>query len=118
MKKQLRSKIENLKTYLNTSKTVKSSEVIEVYKEFCEELNRPKYRKKDTGCMSCLVAMIKEMSSYIEKNPSRKGGKTKKEEKPNSLDNTNDAKKDAKKDNDDVAQQDDVNNDENKKGSE
>lgn len=116
MKKQLRSKIENLKTYLNTSKTVKSSEVIEVYKEFCEELNRPKYRKKDTGCMSCLVAMIKEMSSYIEKNPSRKGGKTKKEEIPNSLDNTNDEKKNEKK-KDDVAQQDNVNKDEKEKGS-
>lgn len=103
MMKLLRSKIENLKTYLNTSKTVKSSEVIEVYREFCEELNRPKYKKRDTGCMSCLVAMIKEMSSYIEKNPQTKTVKTKKEKK-NSL-SKEEKNSNENKTNEDVAQQ-------------
>lgn len=70
---------------------MKSSEVIEVYKEFCEEVGRPKYRKKDTGCMSCLVAMIKEMTSYVDRekreriekmNKARENKKDKKEKKP------------------------------------
>lgn len=64
--KKTAEKIRELKTYLNSSKTISGREVIEVYNQFATETGNIPYRKRDSGCASCIIRLVKIMNDYLD----------------------------------------------------
>lgn len=65
--KKTRDKIKELYTYLNSSRTIKSSDVVDTYNTFLEETKSNERKAHGTGCTSCLIRYIKIMHDYIAK---------------------------------------------------
>lgn len=63
--KKTRTKIEELYTYLNSSRTIKSSEVVDTYNTFLDETGSNERKAHGTGCTSCLIRYIKIMHDYM-----------------------------------------------------
>lgn len=66
MEKKTIERIRELKTYLNSSKTISGREVIETYNQFATETGNIPYRKRDSGCASCIIRLVKIMNDYLD----------------------------------------------------